>query len=203
VGGEPVALALADLTGAGRIDLVAALRGGQVAVVLHGVAAGTFQAPTLLAAGRELSAVAVADLDGDGHPDLLLTDYSAGQLLVLRQGDAGGGVFTPAVAHDVGNRGALAIAVGDLDGDGRPDVVVASFGPPGLPGSLSVFRQPVAAGVLAAPELYVADGPTSVVIGDVDGDGLPDLVAADGAPIVYRQDPAHAGKFLDPIALRH
>ena len=153
-------------------------------------------------AGLYPVAVEIADLDGDGHPDLLMADGS-GALLVMTQ-RAGGGAFDPVVAHDVFDRATRALAVADLDGDGRLDVTVASAGPPGLPGSVAVFMQapvPAPPGTLLPPTLYTGyQGPLSMVAADVDGDTRPDLVIADGLASIRYQGPG--GRFFPPIWLR-
>lgn len=201
-GGSPVAVAAADLTGAGRLDLVATSSAGTAVVFLHDAAAGTFRAGVAYPAGLYPVAVEVADIDGDGHPDLLMADAS-GSLLVMTQG-SGGGLFDPVVAHDVHDRYRQSLTVADLDGDGRLDVAVASAGPPGLPGSVAVFFQapdPAPRGRLLQPQLYAGySGPLSIVAADVDLDGRPDLVIADGLASIRFQDPV--GLFRPPIWLR-
>jgi hypothetical protein len=202
VGAPPVALAAGDLTGAGRLDLVAATADGRVVVLLHDTAPGTFLSGLSAPAGLYPVAVEIADLDGDGHPDLLLADAS-GSLLVMTQ-RAGGGAFDPVVAHDLFDWNTRALSVADLDGDGRLDVAVASAGPPGLPGSVAVFLQapaPALAGTLLTPTLYTGyQGPVSIAAADVDGDGLVDLVIADGLASIRYQDAD--GHFLPPVWLR-
>jgi hypothetical protein len=202
VGAAPVGVAAADLTGAGRLDLVAATADGRAVVLLHGATSGTFLPGVPYPAGVRPVAVEVADLDGDGHPDLLLAD-AGGALLVLTQ-RAGGGAFDPVVVHDTRDQPSVALSVADLDGDGRLDVAVASAGPPGLPGSVAVFFQaagPTPPGTLLLPSLYAGYwGPLGVAAGDVDGDGLPDLAVADGLASIRFQGPA--GLFQPPVWLR-
>jgi hypothetical protein len=201
-GGSPVAVAAADLTGAGRLDLVATTSAGTAVVFLHDTAAGTFRAGVAFPAGLYPVAVEVADLDGDGHPDLVMADAS-GSLLVMTQ-RSGGGLFDPVVAYDVHDRYTQSLTVADLDGDGRLDVAVASAGPPGLPGSVAVFLQapdPAPPGRLLPPQLYAGyTGPLSICAADVDLDGRPDLVIADGLASIRFQDPV--GLFWPPVWLR-
>jgi FG-GAP-like repeat len=201
-GAAPVAVAAGDLTGAGRIDLVATTADGRVVVLLHDTAPGSFLPGVSEPAGLYPVAIEIADLDGDGHPDLLMADAN-GSLLVMTQ-QAGGGAFDPVVAHDVFDQATLALAVTDLDGDGRLDVAVASAGPPGLPGSVAVFMQapdPAPPGTLLPPTLYTGyQGPLSIVAADVDGDTRPDLVIADGLASIRYQEPG--SRFLPPIWLR-
>jgi hypothetical protein len=201
-GAAPVAVAVGDLTGTGRLDLVATTGDGRAAVLLHDAGPGTFLPAVLVPAGLYPVALELADLDGDGHLDLLIADAS-GSLLVMTQ-VGGGGAFDPAVAHDVFDWDTTALTVADLDGDGRLDVAVASAGPPGLPGSVAVFFQapaPALPGTLLAPQVYTGyQGPLSIVASDVDGDGLPDLLIADGLASIRYQGPP--GRFRPPIWLR-
>jgi hypothetical protein len=202
LGAEPVALAAGDLAASGRQDLVVALRGGRLGVLGHAAAPGTFAGLVTTQVGRDLAAVAVADLHGDGRPDVLAADFPSGLVYWLRQAAPGSGLFASQVVLDTLDVGSLALAVGDLDGDGRLDLAVANLGPPGLPGTVSVFRQATQAGTLDPPVRYTALGPTGVALGDLDGDGRLDLVVTDGSPLVWPQDPATPGTFLAPFRLR-
>ncbi|HET8733716.1 MAG TPA: VCBS repeat-containing protein [Anaeromyxobacteraceae bacterium] len=200
-GGEPTAVAAGDLTGSGRQDLVVAAANGRVAVLLHGATPGSFLPPVTYAAGTSPSAVRLADMDGDGRLDVVLADLQ-GVLLVLLQSPSGGGVLLPAATYATLGYGSCSIAIGDVDGDGRPDVVVANAGPLGDPGSVSVFLQGAVPGRLGIPMLYAGYwGPLWVALGDLDGDGRLDMAVADGGPSIRFQSPALPGFFLPPVWL--
>src|SRR5260370_14976639 len=89
------------------------------------------EAPMFTSGGNNATSVAVADLNGDGKPDLLianLCDTSStcanGSVSVLLSN--GDGTFQPAVSYASGGYSAYSVAVGDLNGDGKPDLVVAN-----------------------------------------------------------------------------
>jgi hypothetical protein len=94
---------------------------------------GTFQGALSYKAGSGYSSIAIGDVNGDGIPDLLITgqigdgynDYSDGTVGVLLGN--GNGTFRPPITYSTGGTaGAVSVAIGDLNGDGKPDAAVAS-----------------------------------------------------------------------------
>jgi len=211
VGGVPTATAMADLDGDGLMDIVAATSGNRVSVLLQDPASpGSFLPHQDYAVGSNPVSVKLAPLAGAGLPDIVTANFgtelvpTTRGLSVLRHDPAHAGAFLAAVTHDAGDYGSDCAAVGDLDGDGLLDIAVANYGLPDTPGSVSVFLQdPANPGAFLAPILYPGIvGPDSVAIGDLDGDGLPDLAVGDGDVVVRYQLPGQRGVFGPPVFYR-
>lgn len=129
-GFNPRTLAVADVNGDGKPDLIvatgvdAASSSFQISIFL-GKGDGTFSAPLAVPvpAGETPNAIAMLDLDGDGAFDIVLGDCCADASTVYFRGN-GDGTFAPAVPFYGGND-VRAIAVGDWNGDGKPDLALA------------------------------------------------------------------------------
>jgi hypothetical protein len=172
---SPQNIALADLDGDGRLDVVVSNVNGTNVIVLMNAGKGTLGAPTSYAAGRYPQAIAAHDLDGDGRPDVLVVT-GEGTLCVLM--NAGGGRLAPPVTYATGGQ-ASSLAVGDLNEDGKADVAVSNSGNGGAPGNIGV-RLNLGGGALSDLSSYQLDKPfyaKSIAIGDMNHDGHPDLVA--------------------------
>ena len=129
------------------------------------------------------TAAAVADFNGDGIPDLAVTGYtnygtSGSVTILLGNGD---GTFTtkstPAAGIDP-----ISITVADFNGDGIPDLAVVNNNDGSGNGSVTIllgngdgtFTQ------AANSPITVGNYPSSVVVGDFNGDGIPDLAVTNG-----------------------
>ena len=124
---------------------------------------------------------------------------SAGVSLLVQDAAHPGG-FLPAVTYATQPR-AIDVAVADLNGDGKPDLVVANLRP--VPtGSVSVLLQdPARPAVFLAATSYAGFGqPLAVAIADLNGDGHPDIAAADGvSATVMLQSATAPGTFAQPV----
>ena len=132
----PTSVAAADFNGDGIPDLAVANYGSSQVSVLLGNGDGTFQTAVGYASsaapdGIEPYSVAVGDFNGDGIPDLAVTNYSnsgvpfaAGASVSILLG-VGDGTFQPAVEFATGS-GPLSLAVADVNGDGVLDLVAAN-----------------------------------------------------------------------------
>jgi FG-GAP-like repeat/Abnormal spindle-like microcephaly-assoc'd, ASPM-SPD-2-Hydin len=121
---EPDSIAAADLRNNNRIDLVVGEFGGMGVAVLLSNGDGTFQQPVVYKAGTPLG-VAVADINGDGVPDIVaatLGKTADSGLVDVLLGN-GNGTFKSAVSYPSGKFPA-AIAIADFNGDNLPDVTV-------------------------------------------------------------------------------
>ena len=212
-GSDPSGIVALDLTGSGGIDLVVSNFGsGNASVFMHDPAnAGKYLAPTTLTTGGQPNQVVSADINGDGKPDLVFADLStSGNAIVTLQDAAHPGQFLAPTTLATNNI-TPSVAVGDVNGDGLPDIVAADYDMNGNNGQVTVFIQNAASPgtFLAAVTFPAGAQPQAVRIADINGDGLADLVVADRGPgsdgtgmpgvSVLLQDSAHPGSFLAPV----
>ena len=131
-------------------------------------------------AGSDPHAMAVADFNGDGKPDLAVTNdlgqFTSGRVSVLLGN--GNGTFQTPLSFAVGVR-PWSVAVGDFNGDGKPDLAVANVLNSITTGSVSVLlNNSTGNGAVSFQEqmvFFVARDPSSVAVGDFNGDDEPDL----------------------------
>ncbi len=189
-GNGPVKVIIADLDGDGKPDLAVANAYDHSISIYRNISVGgsltaaSFAPPVVLptpTGSQSPYYLAVADLDREGKMDIIASDFGDNLISIYRNISTPGSLTTNSFATRMDlATGAIpiGIAVGDLDGDGRPEIVVGNFGGT----TISIFQNMSTIGNIAfAPriDLTTPASPASVAIGDLDGDGKPDLAVAD------------------------
>ncbi|HTV78814.1 MAG TPA: VCBS repeat-containing protein [Steroidobacteraceae bacterium] len=171
---------------------------------------GTFvSTPTTITALGEPSQIRIADLNQDGYPDIVIAaqglggnssvdaDEATEGAMVILQNSAAPGTFATPVVYPAYS-GVISLAVGDLNGDGLPDIAMCGLYPEGTGTVATLMQDPANPGTFLAVTTYEGLGqPSSIVIGDMNNDGLPDLVTSDSTSAVwYKNQSSTPGTFV-------
>ncbi|NJD06217.1 MAG: VCBS repeat-containing protein [Methylococcaceae bacterium] len=181
-------IAAGDFNRDGKTDLATVgvdSKFGSIVSVLLSNGDGTFQTHVDYPVGVGATAIAAADLHGDGRVDLITANagnnnvdppVAASVTVLIGVGD---GSFVDQASENPVGTWANFVAVGDLNGDGRPDVVTANYGVPYLdppvPGGVSVLINSNNGWLESAVNYSVDNHPQTISLGDLNGDGKTDL----------------------------
>lgn len=191
---NPYGLVSADIDGDGKLDLIFTDRdANRIGVYRNQSSIGTlemnsFAGPIYFDAGADPRYVRVADLDRDGRLDIVVCNFNAGTVSILRNLSPAGildaSTFTTRVDLSIGT-GAFDVVIQDLEGDGRPDLAVVSQ----YSATVALFRNISIPGILTASSFaprvdLPANGDASIVAGDLDGDGKPELISGGNSTLV-------------------
>jgi uncharacterized protein YjdB len=185
-GASPESVAIGDIDGDGKPDLVVVNSGSDNVSVYHntsssGSITGTsFATPQTFAAGNSPHSLAIGDIDGDGKPDMAVTNFLDNTISVYRNTSSIGSITSASFATQqtfaTGSR-PRSVAIADLDGDGKPELSVANSSS----NTVSVFQNigssgNITSGSFATQQTFGTGSiPYCVAIGDIDGDGKPDM----------------------------
>jgi hypothetical protein len=181
---NPLLRAVGDLNADARSDVVLTTDGpgGAHLRVLLGDGAGALaESAAFPVAANGRAAAVVRDFDGDARPDLLLGGPAGATVLQVLPSDGSGG-FRPAVAADNRIVSIDAMSPADFNEDGRLDLVAMGFGTAivAFGDGRGHFAEPSARILLSGGGIYPS---APLVVGDVDGDGRPDLIGLRGGGV--------------------
>jgi hypothetical protein len=172
VGDHPTELVVGDFNGDGCPDIATAnSNDNDVSVLLNKCdGSGTFQAQSTYSVGNDPVSLAVGDFSGNGHLDLALSNFNDNDIsLLLGNGD---GTFQAQMTYSTGMPAGdtpSGVAVGDFNGDGHQDLVVADGAGSSvwvLPGNGD--------GTFQSPQMYsVGNEPVEIGVADFTGAGGP------------------------------
>ncbi len=194
----PLSVAVADVNGDGKPDLIVANSNtNNVSVLLgNGDINGTFQSAVNYSAGTDPQYVVAGDFNRDGIVDIAVADWTTGKVSVLLgTGGTGASAFQSAVSYAAGTNPA-ALALGDFNGDGKTDIAVANNGS----GNVTILAGNGDGTFTSIGSYAAGTNPSSIVSADFNGDGNLDLAVVNaGSGNISILLGAGGGNFNGPV----
>jgi hypothetical protein len=177
VGDVAKGLAVADLNGDGRPEIVTTLYNNDAVAVYRNVSLGntiSFITYVSIPMGAAQSDVVISDIDGDGKIDIIASCQAPATISILRN-TTSNGILSFAAKVDVSLTVVSSLAVSDIDRDGNVDILAAGGT------NLYMLRNtsvPGTVSVALAATLATGNGPGNIAVGDINGDGKPDVTVS-------------------------
>ena len=173
----PQGVGLGDVNSDGQVDIVSANLGTDEVGVLLGLGRGSFRAGISYALGAASgpNAVLLGDVNADGRLDVVTANDGTSTVGIGIQQTGGG--FAPVSNYSTGvSSRPLAVALGDVNNDGRPDIVTANY----YTNAAGVLLGLAGGGfgLISTYSAGVGSQPRGMILGDVNNDGRLDIVLA-------------------------
>ncbi|MCR8558147.1 VCBS repeat-containing protein [Mucilaginibacter sp. BJC16-A38] len=192
IGGTSRFVAIADVDKDGLPDVLTAnFAAGSLSVLRNITSGGTtnFAANVDFMVGTAPNSISVADIDQDGKSDILVSNFGSKTISIFKNSSTPGAFISTSLAAKIDipvTYEPTAVFSVNVDIDAYPDLVIANFDPVSGANYITLKRNlmtapgSIVAGSFAAGvNISTGSQPVSLAAGDIDGDGVPDLVAAD------------------------
>lgn len=190
VGIKPSAISTGDLDGDGNVDLAVANFGSNTVSILRNTGSSNsvnFEPKVDFPTGAGPFSVSTGDLDNDGKTDLVVANSNSNTISVFRNTSTDLAIisFTPSADY-MTESDPRSVEICDLNGDGKVDLAVTNMDSNTVSVFSNISTGPGSIGFAARLDYATGPAPTSVTMGDLDGDGKADLVVANGSASILR-----------------
>lgn len=193
-GGSPKGFIVEDLDGDGKQDLLTGMTSPNIAVYRNISQPGSFnvQERLLFTFGQgEVVNLATGDLDGDRKPEVVVL-RNDGKLTVFKNSSTPGNISFTNPVHFQSSSYHRAVSIGDLDLDGKADIVVTQYAY--FSNNILLFRNTGGAGSISfEPTVFAGRGASEVHLANLNGDEKPEIVLSDDARVCVFQNTSVSG----------